>query len=122
MWWLCKVRSRFGRLVNSLCPPRRAAKIGRPPRLRQRTPEHPPVAVKPLAMKLPASAFKEITWREGTARKLQSRFAAVRVRPAHRDYEKAEPHPRRMVIDRMAAGRSRTYQVLAIDAAVPHEI
>jgi SRSO17 transposase len=36
--------------------------------------------------------FKEITWREGTERKLRSRFAAVRVRPAHRDYEKAEPH------------------------------
>jgi SRSO17 transposase len=36
-------------------------------------------------------AFKEITWREGTDGKLQSRFAAVRVRPAHRDYWKAEP-------------------------------
>jgi SRSO17 transposase len=43
-------------------------------------------------MKLPSSAFREITWREGTNRKLHSRFAAVRVRPAHRDYEKAEPH------------------------------
>ena len=36
--------------------------------------------------------FREITWREGTDRKLRSRFAAVRVRPAHRDYERAEPH------------------------------
>jgi SRSO17 transposase len=43
-------------------------------------------------MSLPSTAFKEITWREGTHRKLQSRFAAVRVRPAHRDYWKAEPH------------------------------
>jgi SRSO17 transposase len=42
-------------------------------------------------MSLPSSAFKEITWREGTKRRLRSRFAAVRVRPAHRDYEKAEP-------------------------------
>jgi SRSO17 transposase len=48
--------------------------------------------VKQLAMSLPSTAFKAITWREGTDRKLQSRFAAVRVRPAHRDYEKAEPH------------------------------
>ena len=42
-------------------------------------------------MSLPSNAFKEISWREGTDRKLRSRFAAVRVRPAHRDYEKAEP-------------------------------
>jgi len=46
--------------------------------------------VKQLATSLPRKAFKQITWREGTERKLQSRFAAVRVRPAHRDYEKAE--------------------------------
>jgi SRSO17 transposase len=67
-------------------------KIGRPPRLLQRSTDHQPVSVKQLAMSLPATAFREITWREGTDRKLQSRFAAVRVRAAHRDYEKAEPH------------------------------
>jgi hypothetical protein len=44
-------------------------------------------------MSLPSTAFKEITWREAGERKLQSRFAAVRIRAAHRDYEKAEPHP-----------------------------
>jgi SRSO17 transposase len=48
--------------------------------------------VKQLAMSLPATSFHEITWREGTDRKLRSRFAAVRVRAAHRDDEKAEPH------------------------------
>lgn len=74
-------------------PAKARGKMGRPPRLLQRTPEHQPVSAKQLAMKLPASAFKEIAWREGTDRKLRSRFAAVRVRPAHRDYEKAEPHP-----------------------------
>jgi SRSO17 transposase len=66
--------------------------MGRPPRLLQRTAEHQPVSVKHLAMNLPASTLKQITWREGTDRKLRSRFAAVRIRPAHRDYEKAEPH------------------------------
>jgi len=70
--------------------PRR--KMGRPPQLLQRTAEHQPVSVKQLATNLPSSAFKEIIWREGTDRKLRSRFAVVRVRPAHRDYEKAEPH------------------------------
>jgi SRSO17 transposase len=65
---------------------------GRPPRLLQRSADHQPVSVKQLAMSLASGAFREISWREGTERKLRSRFAAVRVRPAHRDYEKAEPH------------------------------
>jgi SRSO17 transposase len=67
--------------------------MGRPPRLLQRSTDHQPVSVKQLAMSLPLTAFRKITWREGTDRKLQSRFAAVRVRAAHRDYEQAEPHP-----------------------------
>ncbi len=70
--------------------PRKAT--GRPPRFLQRSADHQPVPVKQLAMSLPAGAFKEIAWREGTERKLRSRFAAVRVRPAHRDYERAEPY------------------------------
>ena len=73
-------------------PAKPRGKKGRPPRLLQRSTEHQPVSVKQLAISLPAAAFQQVTWREGTERKLQSRFAAVRVRPAHRDYEKAEPH------------------------------
>lgn len=73
-------------------PAKPRGRTGRPPRRLPRTPDHRPVSVKQLAMKLPASAFQQITWREGAERKLHSRFAAVRVRPAHRDYWKAEPH------------------------------
>ncbi len=73
-------------------PAKPRQKMGRPPRLLQRTAKHQPVSVKQLATNLPGSAFKDITWREGTDRKLRSRFAVARVRPAHRDYEKAEPH------------------------------
>jgi SRSO17 transposase len=65
---------------------------GRPPRLLQRTQDPQPVSVKQLAMSLSSRAFQEITWREGAERKLRSRFAALRVRPAHRDYRKAAPH------------------------------
>lgn len=72
-------------------PAKPRGRMGRPPRLLQRTAEHQPVTVKQLAMGLPASAYKEVTWREAGKRKLRSRFAAIRVRPAHRDYEKAEP-------------------------------
>ncbi len=73
-------------------PAKTRGKMGRPPRLLQRSADHQPVSVKQLAMDLSSHAFKEITWREGTDHKLQSRFAAIRVRAAHRDYEKAEPH------------------------------
>jgi SRSO17 transposase len=65
---------------------------GPPPTLLPRRKEQQPVSVKQLALGLPGKAFQEITWREGAQRKLRSRFAAVRVRPAHRDYRKAEPH------------------------------
>ena len=72
-------------------PAKPRKKTGRPAKWLQRTSDHQPVSVKQLAMSLPCSAFKEITWRESTERKLRSRFAVVRVRPARRDYEKAEP-------------------------------
>jgi SRSO17 transposase len=72
-------------------PAKQRGKIGRPPRLLQRSKDHQPVSVKQLAMGLPSTAFRQITWRQGTDRKLQSRFAAVRVRPAHRDHERAAP-------------------------------
>jgi SRSO17 transposase len=72
-------------------PAKPRGKTGRPPRLLHRTADHQPVSVKQLAMSLPSGAFRPITWREGSERKLRSRFAAVRVRPAHRDYEQAEP-------------------------------
>jgi len=66
---------------------------GRPPKLQRRDDQHQPISVKQLATELTASAWKDVTWRAGTERGLRSRFAAVRVRPAHRDYWKAEPYP-----------------------------
>ncbi len=73
-------------------PAKPRGRMGRPPCLLRRSNQHQPLSVKQLAMSLPSAAFKEITWREAGERKLRSRFAAVRVRAAHRDYEKAEPH------------------------------
>ena len=74
--------------------PKKAWKgTGRPPRLLQRDAQHTPESVKPLALSLSATAWKTMVWREGTKKKLRSRFAAIRVRPAHRDEKRAEPHP-----------------------------
>ncbi len=64
---------------------------GRPPKLIRRDAEHRPISVKALARDLPARAWRMIEWREGTAVRLSSRFARVRVRVAHRDYWLSEP-------------------------------
>jgi len=73
-------------------PPRKPGRGAVPKRL-QRSADHQPLAAKQLACSLPASAWKEIGWRPGSQATLRSRFAAVRVRPAHRDYKRTEPHP-----------------------------
>jgi SRSO17 transposase len=63
----------------------------RPTSAIRRDGEHQPVSAKQLALALPKKAWRRITWREGTNAKLASRFAAVCVRPAHRDYERSTP-------------------------------
>jgi SRSO17 transposase len=73
--------------------PARRGSTGRPRKLLQRDAKHQPVSAKELAMSLPAEAWKKVTWRQGVKQKLHSRFAALRVRPAHRDYWRAQPHP-----------------------------
>jgi SRSO17 transposase len=73
-------------------PPRKPGRGASPKRL-QRAADHQPVSAKQLALALPLSAWKDVGWREGSRQTLRSRFAAVRVRPAHRDYNRSEPHP-----------------------------
>jgi SRSO17 transposase len=72
--------------------------LGRPPKLLQRNAENRPVSVKELALSLPADAWADVSWRQGVKDNLISRFAAVRVRPAHRDYWRAEPHPEEWLV------------------------
>ena len=64
---------------------------GRPPKLIRRDAKHRPLSVKALARSLPRHAWRTIKWREGTAERLSSQFARVRVRVAHRDYWLTEP-------------------------------
>jgi SRSO17 transposase len=79
---------------------------GRPTKLLRRNRDHQPLAVKALALSLPTSAWKTITWRQGTKQDLGSRFAAVRVRPAHRDYWRSEPHPEEWLLIEWPAGET----------------
>ena len=74
-------------------PPKPWSGRGRPPSLVRRHPAHKPTSAKQLAQALPEQAWHSVTWREGTNAPLTSRFAAVRVRPAHRDYWRAAPRP-----------------------------
>ena len=70
-------------------PPRKPGP-GRTPSLLRRASGHEPVSVKQLALDLDPSKFQQVCWREGSNSPLVSRFAAVRVRAAHRDYWMSE--------------------------------
>ncbi len=74
-------------------PPKPWSGRGRPPSAVRRSAEHQPVSAKQLALDLPKKAWRRVSWREGTNTRLASRFATVRVRPAHRDYQRAAPRP-----------------------------
>jgi len=59
----------------------------------RRTRRHRPLSVQAVAQQLPAAAWRTVTWRQGTRGAMRSRFAAVRVRPAHRDDWRSTPRP-----------------------------
>jgi SRSO17 transposase len=74
-------------------PPKPYGGKGIRPTKLQRGPGHEPVSVKELALALPAIAWRNVAWREGTNALLRSRFVRLRIRPAHEDYHRSEPHP-----------------------------
>src|SRR5262249_30256115 len=86
--------------------PARKGNTGRSRKLLQRDAKNQPVSVKELALSLPTEAFKKVTRRQGVKQKLQSRFAAMRVHPAHRDYWRSEPHPEEWLLIEWPAGES----------------
>jgi SRSO17 transposase len=77
--------------MQPLPPPPNKGGRGRPAHRLRRDEQHTPLPVKQLALSLPKKAWKTVTWREGTRAQLRSRFAAVRVRAAHRDYKENQP-------------------------------
>src|SRR5665213_3451397 len=66
---------------------------GRPLKLIRLDRNHQPISVKKLALSLPAKSWRTIAWREGSAEQLTSRFARLRVRVAHRDYNLTKSRP-----------------------------
>jgi SRSO17 transposase len=67
-----------------------AGRRGRPRRSLRRDATHQPMAVAEVAQALPAQAWRTVAWREGASGPLRSRFARVRVKPAHRDRPRDE--------------------------------
>jgi SRSO17 transposase len=74
-------------------PPQPWSGRGRPPTRVRRNPDHQPLSALDVAKRLRAQAWQAVTWREAPHAPLTSRFAAVRVRPAHRDHLLHEPRP-----------------------------
>lgn len=72
-------------------PPKPYSGMGRPPKRLRRLPGHEPVSVQSLALTLPEEQWQSVQWREGTKGTMQSRFARLRVRAAHRDYGRSHP-------------------------------
>jgi SRSO17 transposase len=81
-------------------PPQRgpSKRGGRPPKLLARDEAHQPQSVLDVALQLPSRAYKNISWRQGTKGVMKSRFAAVRVRAAHRDIYRSEPRDEQWLI------------------------
>ncbi len=91
-------------------PPASWSGRGRQPTRLRRSPEHQPVSVKELALSLPKRAWRTVTWREGSRTELTSRFAARRVRPAHRDTLRSEPWPEEWLLIEWPRGATEPSQ------------
>jgi SRSO17 transposase len=72
----------------------------------RRDADHAPVSAKQLASSLPAKAWKTVRWREGTRHPLRSRFAAVRIRPAHRDHKLHQPREEQWLLIEWPSGQA----------------
>jgi SRSO17 transposase len=110
-------------------PPKPWSGQGPKPKRLRRDQSHSPVSVKALALSLKPSAWRKITWREGTNTLLSSRFAALRIRAAHRhnagevlrdeewlliEWPKGEPEPTKYFLCTLPADISRKNLVAAV--------
>ena len=102
-------------------PPKPWSGRGRPARRIRRDGEHQPVQVKALALGLPAAAWQTITWREGSADWLSSRYARIRVRPAHRDEKRREPRAEEWLLIEWPEGEAEPtkYWLSTLPADIP---
>ena len=79
----------------------------RPTRLRRGGDAAPVLQVRALAEGLATDAWQTVAWREGTAETLCSRFATLRVRPAHGDARRSAPRPEEGLLIEWPDGEAR---------------
>jgi SRSO17 transposase len=79
----------------------------RPTRLRRGGDAAPVLRVRALAEGLAPEAWQTVAWRESTAETLRSRFAALRLRPAHGDARRSTPRPEEWLLIEWPDGEAR---------------
>ena len=79
-------------------PPKPRKSTGRPAQLLRRDQHHQPLSVKELSLCLSSGDLRRVSWREGTRGAMHSRFAGLRIRVAHRDIWRKEPHPEQWLL------------------------
>jgi SRSO17 transposase len=96
---------------------------GRRPKLMRRDSEHQPVSVKALALGLPPASWQTISWREGSAGALTSRFARVRVRAAHHDEWRTAPRDEEWLLIEWPEGEAEPakYWLATVPPDMPFE-
>ena len=72
----------------------------------RRDKQNKPQSAGQLAKSLSADAWRDVAWREGVDKTLHSRFASLRVRPAHRDYWRSQPYPEEWLLVEWPQGES----------------
>jgi SRSO17 transposase len=87
-------------------PPKRWSGRGLKPTRLRRDAEHQPLSARALALQLPRRRLHTVSWREGTNDALSSRFAALRVRCAHRDHLRVAPHPEQWLLIEWPTGEA----------------
>jgi SRSO17 transposase len=94
---------------------------GRPRTRVQRAPGPKPVSLATLAARLAKRAWRTVSGREGSQATLASRFAALRVRPAHRDETRPEPWPTEWLLVEWPKGEAKPtkYWVSNLPATTP---
>ena len=102
-------------------PPKPWSGRGPKPKLLRRDVEHQPLSAKAWALHWPSRGYRTVTWREGTNAPLSSRFAAVRVRCAHRDYWRAELPPEQWLLIEWPRGETEPikYFLSTLPATTP---
>ena len=105
-------------------PPKPWSGRGRIPSRVRREAGYRPVSAKTLAMTLAPEAWRTVPWREGSNETLSSRFAAVRIRPASRDWKLAAPQPLEWLLIEWPEGESEPtkYWFSTLPEDMPSEV